>query len=416
MKRLQQRGAATLVAVTLLCLIAMLSGVYAGRSLLAEQRASAAQYRAAQAHEAAEAGVEWLAARLNGGRMDGSCSPDDDSDGKSLRDRYLHSDALTGKVSASTAWPVLPACAKTGAAWSCACPSAGPPDLPVMDDGLPQPAFAIAFDQGKAQKPGVLHAVVTGCAHRGKRCLASEDDTRSEGTATIELDFALLPALRTAPAAALTARGTVSSPASLGVFNGDANSSGIAIHAGAAIDAPNARVSGLPGSPRTAALVDSDPSLSSSALSDAQLFVGLFGIDKATYRRLPTVVTLAGASGDATTALQAALSAGQRAIWVTGDLRLSDASVGSPADPLVLVVEGRLQVSGALRLHGLVYAGNLVWDNAAPASGWLRGAAVVEADFSGNGAPDIVYDPAILRRLQKAQGSFVKLPGSWKDF
>ena len=51
----------------LLFFIISLVAAYAGRNLIFEQKTSANQYRATQAFEAAEAGLEWALAMLNGG-------------------------------------------------------------------------------------------------------------------------------------------------------------------------------------------------------------------------------------------------------------------------------------------------------------------------------------------------------------
>ena len=70
-----QRGAAALIVVMLLFFIISLVAAYAGRNLIFEQRTSTNQYRATQAFEAAEAGLEWALAMLNGGRVDGRLHP-----------------------------------------------------------------------------------------------------------------------------------------------------------------------------------------------------------------------------------------------------------------------------------------------------------------------------------------------------
>ena len=46
----------------------------------------------------------------------------------------------------------------------------------------------------------------------------------------------------------------------------------------------------------------------------------------------------------------------------------------------------------------------------------LRGAAIIEADYTGDGAPEFVYDPQVLAALKGAAGSFARVSGSWRDF
>jgi Tfp pilus assembly protein PilX len=68
-----QRGAAALVVVMVLFFIVALVAAYTSRNLIFEQRTSANQYRSTQAFEAAEAGIDWALAMLNGGRIDAAC-------------------------------------------------------------------------------------------------------------------------------------------------------------------------------------------------------------------------------------------------------------------------------------------------------------------------------------------------------
>ena len=54
-----QRGAATLAITLMLAFVVLLSVAFANRSMLFEAKTSANQYHAAQAYEAAEAGLDW---------------------------------------------------------------------------------------------------------------------------------------------------------------------------------------------------------------------------------------------------------------------------------------------------------------------------------------------------------------------
>ena len=83
-----RRGVATLVVVMVLFFILALTAAYTNRNLIFEQKTSSNQYRSTQAFEAAEAGLEWALAQLNGGLVNSSCQPDN-TNGRSFRDRYL---------------------------------------------------------------------------------------------------------------------------------------------------------------------------------------------------------------------------------------------------------------------------------------------------------------------------------------
>ena len=100
--------------------------------------------------------------------------------------------------------------------------------------------------------------------------------------------------------------------------------------------------------------------------------------------------------------------------------------IGSAAEPALLVVNGNLEFTGAglgVNIYGLVYT-RLPVPNPAGLTGWvtngmggqINGAVVSEGGVSGSGSPTIVHDPAVLNRLRYAVGTFVRVPGSWRDF
>ena len=46
----------------------------------------------------------------------------------------------------------------------------------------------------------------------------------------------------------------------------------------------------------------------------------------------------------------------------------------------------------------------------------MRGAIVAETDLKGSGSFTTVYDADVLNRLRRQTGSFVRVPGGWKDY
>jgi hypothetical protein len=406
----QQQGAAALVVVMVLCFVMMLAPVFANKSLLFEQKTSINQYRSTQALEAAEAGIEWTLARLNGGRLDDQCRPSEGATSATLRDRYLQIDGSDGFVRL-TASRATPMCVKGDPGWNCACPATGSA-IPARPDGpAMQPAFAVELAQ--ADQPGVLRLSAHGCTSLGRQCTQGAISEPADAHAKVTVDLALLPALRTIPIAALTAGGRVDiTSASVGVENSDPHGHGVTIHARLGITADNARIVGAPGTPAAASMVANDPGL---GIDPARFFALFFGMDKALYQRLPTVKRIHCAA-DCTGVLQRAAQDGYRMIWADNDLSLHDAVVGSPTDPLILIVDGNVRLSGNAQFHGLVYSSAATWDDAGSGNALVRGAAIAQGDFKGTGASRYVYDPAILQRLSLTRGTFAKVPGSWKDF
>ena len=231
--RRRERGVAALV-VTLLLFFAMILGVgFVNRSLVFEQRASANQYRSTQAFEAAEAGLEWALAQLAGNHpLDAACLPGADAADSSFRERYLPYDASTASHRPRT-WddagvtrPLLPTCVRTQEGWACSCPTAASPSLAVPAEA-PAPAFNVSFRP--TARAGIVQAVAAGCTALGGECYGGDPVVDASGR--VQALFGFLPALHTAPAAALTVRGAVDADtAPFGAHNRDASSGGLAIH------------------------------------------------------------------------------------------------------------------------------------------------------------------------------------------
>jgi hypothetical protein len=105
-------------------------------------------------------------------------------------------------------------------------------------------------------------------------------------------------------------------------------------------------------------------------------------------------------------------------LWIDGTLRLdADVTLGTPEAPVVLVVDGDVEVADAdVRIHGLVVVTGSSWTSARATT--VRGALVGAGDlaFGGAGTTGVDFDRAILSRLRTAHGSFARVPGSWRDF
>ena len=87
--------------------------------------------------------------------------------------------------------------------------------------------------------------------------------------------------------------------------------------------------------------------------------------------------------------------------------------------PVVLVVNGSLSVSNAAaKVNGLVYIVGDTLTNIGNLA--LAGALVAEGNLTlgggGVGITAVTYDRARLDLLHRTNGSFVRIPGSWRDF
>ena len=106
----RERGAAALIITVILLLAMALAVAFANRDLLFEQRSAANGVRAAQAFEAAEAGLEWATAQLNANRRIGAdCTPSSDPAATSFLMRHLDIAAGTGLITPMAALPAMKA-------------------------------------------------------------------------------------------------------------------------------------------------------------------------------------------------------------------------------------------------------------------------------------------------------------------
>jgi hypothetical protein len=109
-----------------------------------------------------------------------------------------------------------------------------------------------------------------------------------------------------------------------------------------------------------------------------------------------------------------------RPIWISGDLDIDSAvTIGTPDEPVVLIVDGgnlSMTASAAI-INGLVLvrpADPAGWN--VPTAGRVQGAVVVDGDVIGTGgAFEIEYRGDILKAVRARGGSYVMVPGAWRD-
>lgn len=422
-QRTSQHGAASLIVVMVLFFVISMVAAYTNRNLIFEQKTSANQYRSTRALEAAEAGLEWALTLLNTGRLTASCLPSTNPADTDFRQRYLTIDAANGNITTklkSSGGALSPSCVYDGSNWVCDCPADADPSLTAPSSSGIFPAFRVQL-RAIAGQPGVVRIDVNGCTTLDEGCLKFPGDPQpGEGRASVHAVAALRGSVFSPPTAALTSRVTINSTASLGLFNTLTTGVGVTAHAGGAITLPGARLTGPAGTPGAATLVDGDAQL--AALSDERLFHNLFGTARNTYRDQPgaIVVNCSGGCIASTVRSKIALNPG-RVLWLDGDVDFdSPGDVGSASQPVMIVVTGNASFSSPVTVYGLVYSQATsasspgTWT--ASGSGSIVGAAVSEGSFSGTATTNIVFDADILMRLRTINGSFVRVPGSWKDF
>lgn len=457
-----QRGIGTVVVVMLLFFVVSLAAAYMSRNMIFEQKTSANQARSTLAFEAAEAGVEWALAQLNGGMVNDNCT--DLSATKSFQNRYV-AIAGNGNLSAVTRggsptdpnwWPT---CVHDGAGgWTCACPdgTAGSLSAPT-GVAPPLPAFRVwpatpesvdtttsPWGSWTPPGPGLMPVNVAGCTalpSSGEECLNFfARASLGQGVAWQRVWLALRSGLAVPPSAALTARTTVTpsvaGAAKLRVINTDTQSGGFTVNTAAAVPRANFDAQTIPGSPGSVSFADSDTRLAEvSTTSSApgalsagdRMFAAFFGMRRQTYANQPG---LRRCQAPCSTSTVNALLANNpnRIVWVEGNLTV-DADIGTSAAPALLIVDGdTLTLNGGVTIRGFVYvtgAGSVNSTIQLPTAATnIIGALVAEGGLSTNytgtpGASDVLtitYDRPTMDKLRTSYGSWVRLPGGWADY
>ena len=437
--RNSRRGAASLAVVMVLFFILAMVAAYTNRNLVFEQRTSANSYRSVRALAAADAGVDWTIAMLNGGTIGTACTSAGATD--DFRTRYL---ALQpdGSFKAVT-WPTIfaadlpggppriqaqPSCSGVrDGGWACNCPMAPPAQLDAAN--AEEPTFTVKFADSS---PGVVVVKVRACNSSRAGTITSSNLNSFGSCHVVDVDpgvpgfkkfvevdamtvvrtsLGLISALPVPPSAALTVVGSINQTGgTLTAVNSDPMT-GLALHAGGTIGSPaTLKVAGPAGS-TTDVTADSDEDL--SGIDPDDFFRQALGLPAGKYKEQPAAVTIecsAGCAADA--AVLPVLAEGPtRVIYINGDLNLNDVAIGSAATPAMLVVSGNVTVSGSTDLKGVLFVGgNLNWTSA---NGTVSGAVIVGGGYTGSGNATIVYDRNIVQRIHKGYGSFVRIPGTW---
>lgn len=419
-----QRGVATLLVVMALFFLVSMVAAYTSRNLIFEQRTSANQYRATQAFEAAEGGVEWALAKLNAGRVDAACDNTAQVGSDSFRQRYLVYDLNTGTASPQR-WvspdgprQLSPVCSRTPAGWQCSCPRNGPSTLVAADTTSVQPSFSIRFEG--TSTPGVIRASVYGCTGPNETCL-NTGQASGDAAAGLNVTLTQLPALAAMPTAALTVRGNIELDNASTVINEDAATNAVAVQASGTVSGPQPLAVGAAGSPEGGRIITGDTSLEQA--SPERFFARFTGLSPRAFADQPNVVRLepkdeATCPTGCADALRALARAHPwRPIYVPTDVVIDSAGdLGSPPSPVMLVVMGKLSWgTSGISVHGVVYARGAE----APAGStgnWVQGAVISETSIDAPTLPGIRYDAEILQRVRQLQGSVIRLPGGWRDF
>lgn len=377
-----QHGAAALPMTLMLAFAILLAVAFANRSVLLQVSSSVHQLHTAQAREAAQAGLAWTLAQLNRSEPTGEDCRATDSPSAIT----WHAQARLGPVQAS--------CVADGDGWSCHCPRTG-------DARSVQSAAAPAFLLQLSADP----------AHPDRwRVSATGQGLEAGRTIALQLDIGRLPGLDTLPAAALTVRGHAGFGGDITITHTNPASSGVTLLVGGQVQGAMPQVISTPGTPARASIASHDDAL--AALSAPGLHASVFRMGHTAWREQPGVVTV-----DCHAACDAALAEAARrhtSIALEGGLRLSTPiTLGSPQRPVLLVVDGPVELHAVATLHGLAYLRHEQWTDHAGAT--VHGAVIAENDLQAQGPTRVHHDIAVLQALQQRSGTYAPFAGSWRD-
>lgn len=438
-RQARQFGAASLIVVMILFFVISMVAAYTNRNLIFEQKTSVNQSRSTRALEAAEAGVEWALTQLNSGRIDDTCNASANVANPTFRQRFLDIDPDTGNITPRKRGDGVtdhyPTCVYNGAAWVCSCPVDADPVLGPPAGGDIFPAFRVRFrrvcdlatapDTACAEpvRPGVVHIDVNACTTLSESCLRfapAPTSVPGEGRVTVHVVAGLKGALPSSPLGALTARGNVAAGAGLTLTNAEELGHGVTVHAGGTYSLASAAVlQGRAGATSESTLRDGDTTLGAAGMTPDRYFAALLGLWRTTFAEQPAAIAVdcAVSCSAATLRDKVRLNPG-RLFWVIGDLDFdSPGDIGSAASPVFLNVTGNVTFSSAVSVFGAVYSQAADWAAAGAGAGSIFGAAIAEGNFTSTASDlSIVYNLDVIKRLRTQTGSFVRVPGTWKDF
>lgn len=228
-----------------------------------------------------------------------------------------------------------------------------------------------------------------------------------QGRAIVSQTVAMRGGIHQIPYALLSARGSIDASGPVTLSNQTSTVRGMLMHAGGTIARDEAvqRVS-IPGQNPDLAEVGQDQRY--AQLSPDQYFERWFGADKSFIRQSAARVVCSGDCSSSVATL------GSRVIWLEGNARLSSGNLGSVTAPVIIIATGPLQLSGSVRITGIVYS-------MAPTttlqlgSGSVDGAVIAENALNVSQGGRLSYNSVALQRAQSTLGRFVPVPGSWSD-
>ncbi len=106
-------------------------------------------------------------------------------------------------------------------------------------------------------------------------------------------------------------------------------------------------------------------------------------------------------------------------IWVDqtgGPAQINgNTNIGSPSEPVILIINGEVKISGNVVIYGLLYVAS-DWSNDGGGNVNVYGNVGVEGNFNTSGNFSINYDKRVFDYFTNGSSAGAVIPGSWRDF
>ena len=404
-----QRGAAALPVGVLLLFIAALVLIAVSRTTLMEQRISGNEIRARQALQAGQAGISHAMAYMKAGGID-RVSPTNQADaitsltlptGASYQVYYCD----PSPSSMPAVYPLVDACENQASRSNCGAGFTANANFAIplvlacgrSDDGIALQPVVVSFSRATTMTDSPDNPVI------------SKGTLDVQGSATVTNYFNNLTIWTGGPTESIGNSGKTfirnpnipqpkmtESPPSDIPTSCKANDKYICV-TDKTVKGPD--------------VIDQDLTLKN--MTDEVMFRNYFGHDFVTYRdEIATRVITADQAGSLVTS-------GGEAIVITGStasVSLPNDTIGSTANPVVLIIEGNWNQGGNTTVYGVVY---VMGSMGVQGNVTVYGNVSVEGGVAGTGSLDVIYDPFAnndgSNKLQKL-GKPGILSGSWRDW
>jgi hypothetical protein len=177
------------------------------------------------------------------------------------------------------------------------------------------------------------------------------------------------------------------------------------------------------GTSSTSGNIQSDISQNNSSIADmsqADFFASYFGTQPDAVKNNVQNLYTNSTSTNYSTTLNGMTGT---TIWIEqtgGTASISGSTViGTAANPVLLIVNGNLNISGNVVINGFIFAiGPASATTTITGNVAITGGLVASDNFTMSGNTGIVYDPTVINNLQNSSSTkyYAKVTGGWKDF